>query len=168
MNKPQWIIVHHEAPPVTTNSPRFGVVNEYHKLKGFPKSSLGYFCGYHLFIEKSGLVWKAREDFDIGAHTIGYNDKSLGVCLAGNFDIEMPTEAQKTALRSVLKEKTIQYGILPLNIVPHRKFSQKTCYGSKLPDTWAADLLTKEEKISVLQSVLNSLWKTLQALMGKR
>ena len=71
MNKPQWIIVHHEAPPVIVSSKRCDVVNQLHKEEDFPISSLGFYCGYHAFIEKSGMLIIARKDYDDGAHTKG-------------------------------------------------------------------------------------------------
>ena len=167
INKPTKIIVHHEAPAVLSNFLRFALVNEYHKERFNAKSSLGFYCGYQYFIEKSGYVIQARLDTDEGAHTIGHNLSSIGICLAGNFDLEMPTEAQKTALRTLLRDLTLKYYILPSEIVPHRKFAPKSCYGSKLSDTWARDLLTGEEKINLLRSVLNALFATLKKLSGK-
>lgn len=165
MNKPTHIIVHHEAPTQISNAPRFKIVNEYHKSLGFPISSLGYYCGYHRFIEKDGTVITARLDTDIGAHTIGMNDKSLGVCLAGNFDIELPTEKQKTPLTSVLRAWTSIHAIPASNIVPHRLYAQKSCPGKQLADDWARNLL-KTDQIGLLQQIL-LLSQQLLALLTK-
>ena len=166
-NEPKYLIVHHEAPPVITDSPRFGIVDSYHKTKGFPKSSLGYYCGYHYFIEKTGQIWKARQDNEIGAHTIGYNDKSIGICLAGDFDLEKPSIVQESALQSLLKEKMAYYGILPENIVPHRRFAAKSCYGSNLTDNWARNLV-EDKRIKILQALVEAYKKLISLLLKKQ
>ena len=84
----------------------------------------------------------------MGAHTVGMNDKSIGICLVGNFDATLPTKEQKTELKRLLEEKMAQWSIPTKNIVPHRYFAQKTCYGSKLADSWAKSLVSSPvEKI---------------------
>jgi hypothetical protein len=42
-------------------------------------------------------------------------------------------------------------------IVPHRTFAKKTCYGMKLPDTWAASLLNPDDAILKIQLQLKIL-----------
>ena len=61
MNTPQWVIVHHTGPTAydpkaDTSHHTFEDVNEYHRQKWDFKSSLGYYIGYHYFIEKDGTV----------------------------------------------------------------------------------------------------------------
>lgn len=146
-NTPTWLIIHHlggstSSPLADTSHHTFEMVNENHRKQKFPKSSLGFYCGYHYFISKTGVVTQARADKDIGAHTIGYNDKSIAITLAGNFDATLPTKAQETTLKRILEALMTKYSIPLQNIVPHRKFAKKSCYGKKLSDTWAQNLLT--------------------------
>ncbi len=146
MNNPIYLIVHHtggsDANPLQDSSNfTFEQCNEQHRIAFNMKSSFGYYIGYHYYISKDGTVRQGRLDTDEGAHTIGYNLKSLGICLAGNFDATSPTQAQITALQKLLWEKCQQYNLNPVQVVPHRKFAVKTCYGNKLGDTWAADLV---------------------------
>lgn len=168
MNTPNKIIIHHEAPPVIVSTPRFAVVNDFHKQQDFPISSLGYYCGYHYFLEKDATIIQARKDTDIGAHTKGYNDTSIGICLAGNFDIELPTPEQEQALRKLLLQKSKELSIPVTEVYPHRKFASKTCYGSKLSDTWADDLLKSETKISILQQIVDLYKKIIELLTNKQ
>jgi hypothetical protein len=70
------------------------------------------------------------------------NKQSIGICLAGNFDVTMPTERQKLALQELLHMKMTQWSIPIKNIVPHRYFAPKSCYGNLLSDTWAQELVT--------------------------
>lgn len=162
-NIPEFIIVHHTGgtsadPLADTSHHTFEGVNAYHKSLGWKM------IGYHWYIEKNGAIKKGRNETDEGAHTLGMNTKSIGVCLAGNFDTTLPTAEQIQSLIVCLKGIRSRYKIPVANILPHRKFSVKTCYGSKLPDTWAQDLLldTKAkaqllEKIEELRVLVNAL-----------
>lgn len=135
-NDPKLIIVHHDG--VSRAGPSFDIVNEYHKHKDFPVSRRGFYVGYHLWIERDGTVRHPRDFDEEGAHTVGQNLSSIGIGLAGNFDTELPTREQVAALGIMLSDLRKQFGLPYAAIVPHRKFAQKTCYGSKLPDGWAA------------------------------
>lgn len=163
MNRPSKIIVHHTGgtesnPLADTSSHTFKVIDDYHRSLGWGK------IGYHYFIEKDGKVTQGRQDTEVGAHTIGQNDTSLGICLAGNFDSTMPPKAQIASLRGLLLEKTQQYGVT--QILPHRAFSSKTCYGRKLSDTWASELIKKEENnLIILQLKIKILMLKIQ-IMG--
>lgn len=145
-NIPNKIIVHHtggsDANPLQDSSNfTFEACDKLHKEKFNMKSSLGFYVGYHYYIEKNGTLKQARLDIDEGAHTIGQNTSSIGVCLAGNFDLTLPTEAQTIALTALLITLSMKYGIAPENIYPHRSFSSKTCYGNKLSSLWASNLV---------------------------
>lgn len=142
MNKPEFIIVHHTGgtdanPLADTSHHTFKIVDDYHKSLGWGG------IGYHYFIELDGKITQGRKDTEEGAHTIGYNKKSIGICLAGNFDTTLPSPAQITALTALLKEKMVQYSIQSEKILPHRHFASKTCYGRRLADNWARNLVTK-------------------------
>lgn len=172
LNVPKKIIIHHDGASRSGNS--FDVINSYHKGLDFPVSRLGFYAGYHYVIERNGKVRQAREDNEIGAHTVGENGSSIGICLAGNFDTEDPTKAQTEALAGLLIAHTSMYRIPASEIYPHRKFAKKSCYGARLHDLWGrevlADALAKrdaansttpravvQDVITKLQSVLSSL-----------
>lgn len=146
MNRPNYLIVHHtggtdQDPLADTSHHTFEIVDNWHRQLWNFRSSLGHFIGYHYFIDKTGKVTQGRADYDEGAHTKGYNTQSIGICLAGNFDSTKPTKAQTDALRSLLLQLMNKHHIAAENIVPHRKFANKTCYGRNLTDSWARDLV---------------------------
>lgn len=176
----KYIILHHtggtDADPLfDTSNQTFEVVNEYHKQKWSFRSNLGHYLGYQYFIDKQGKVTQAREDTETGAHTIGQNNDSIGICLAGNFDVTLPTPEQIEALKGLVKALKTKYSIGLDCIVPHRHFANKSCYGRLLSDDWIVKLLTpvhvavkpcvteadiiklQEVKISNLQKFINSL-----------
>ena len=159
MNKPEYLIVHHTGgtdanPLADTSGQSFEIVDEWHKQKGWDK------IGYHYFIDKAGNITQGRKDDEEGAHCIGYNTKSLGICLAGNFDLSLPTVAQKNTLRDILTLKSKQYAIPLEKIVPHRFASAKTCYGKLLGEDFARKLITVVKPPSKLAILI----KQLQAL----
>lgn len=150
MAKPQYLIVHHtggtDANPLQDSSNfTFIQCDDLHKERFNMMSSMGYWCGYQYYIEKDGTLYQARKDDEEGAHTKGYNSVSIGICLAGNFDATLPTEAQKKTLKALLEKKMKEWAIPKENIVPHRRFATKTCFGKKLADDWAQKLVTVPE-----------------------
>ena len=131
-NEPIKIIVHHTAD--STLGPQFGKVDNYHKQRGFILSSYGYYVGYHYFIERDGTVKQARKLTDEGCHTIGENTQSIGICLAGNFDFDIPTKQQKLSLEKLTDELAITYKIPIERVVGHRTHSKTSCPGRNLSD----------------------------------
>lgn len=183
-NNPKYIIVHHcggsDANPfLDTSNQSFEVVNEYHRQLWNFKSSLGYYIGYQYYIDKSGKVTQGRSDTEEGAHTIGKNNESIGICVAGNFDLTFPTPKQTEALKSLIGDKMKQYGISINNVVPHRAFAVKTCYGRHLSDDWARKLVetpipvnspvvscgAERDIIKRQESVISNLKKLLQDII---
>lgn len=125
--------------------PQCGAIDQWHKGRGFPKSRLGFYVGYHFVIENDGLLVRTRLDYEEGAHTIGENFRSLGICLVGNLDIDDPTHAQIETLGRLLSQLCVQYAIGADAIFPHRHFASKSCYGDRLPDDWAAIVYLQAE-----------------------
>ena len=146
---PKYLIIHHSGgtnanPLADSSNYTPAMCNADHKISFNMLSSLGSYVGYQYFIDKAGNVTQHRKDTEEGAHTKGYNKISIGICLAGNFDATLPTEAQITSLRTLQKKKMLEYGIPLANIVPHRTFAVKTCFGKKLPDNWAQTIMADD------------------------
>lgn len=159
-NNPIQLIVHHiggtdKYPLMDSSYQTFEQINEYHRVAvdengdfkyhyGKP-SMMGYWMAYHYFIDRNGIEKQARREDEVGMATKGQNANAIQICLAGNFDATLPTRAQEMALRSLLKSLSIKYGIKPENIVPHRHYANKTCYGRNLHDNWASSLVSEED-----------------------
>lgn len=168
----KFIIVHHSGgtdsnPLADSSNYTLTQCNADHKARFNMLSSLGHYCGYTYFIDKNGVVTQTRKDGEEGAHTKGYNSNSIGICLAGNFDAFMPTQKQITSLTKLLKEKSAQYSIPASNIVPHRKFTSKTCFGKLLSDTWAADLIKTPNPNEAVLAEINVHFNAIRELMKK-
>lgn len=144
MNTPKWIIIHHTGgtdtnPKADTSHHTAKMVDAWHTSKGWNG------IGYNWFIEKNGEPAVGRDEKIDGAHTIGYNSQSIGICLAGNFDVTYPTKEQEITLRKLILSKMVQYNIPASNVVPHRKFAKKSCYGNLLSNKWIQDLIKPQE-----------------------
>ena len=146
MNKPEVIIVHHSGgtkadPLADTSHHTFQIIKDYHVSLGWGD------IGYHWVIEKSGKIWEGLAEHKEGAHTIGMNDKSIGICVVGNFNLTVPTPEQEESLKVVYKDIISRYPTLTGQIFPHRAFADRTCYGTNLPDNWAQKIVIDKEEI---------------------
>ena len=100
---------------------------------------MGWHVGYHYVIEYNGKVTKTRTHDEEGAHTIGMNKSSIGVCFMGNFDLIYPSKEQIEAWEELYVKLQKEYPGLPCR--PHRHYaSYKSCHGKLLPDDYFARL----------------------------
>jgi N-acetylmuramoyl-L-alanine amidase len=113
-----YLIVHHTA--TGRDATDFDGVKRYH-VEGRGWDDIGY----HYFIAADGEVRAGRPENVVGAHCKAddMNRKSLGVCLAGHFDLEAPTIAQLTAVALLLRRLMAKYGIPAEHVLGHGEVS---------------------------------------------
>lgn len=123
MRKVNKIIIHCSA---TKEGQNFTVsdIDTWHKQRGFAK------IGYHHVIYLDGTVHKGRDESEIGAHTIGQNANSIGICYIGGLDNDgkpkdTRTTLQKSALVKLVSELKIKYP--DATIHGHNEFAAKAC-----------------------------------------
>lgn len=97
--------------------------------------------GYHYYIKSDGSVWKGRPENTIGAHVFDYNSESIGICLGGDFTIDLPTNEQMKSLVELIKDIEIRYGNLEVN--KHSDLNATQCPGNSFPWTKLQTLLTE-------------------------
>lgn len=83
-------------------------IDKMHKARGFAK------IGYHWVIRRDGTLERGRDEAEIGAHAVGSNANSIGVCLIGGADSKGRGEAnytpeQMAALDGLLKALKSRY-----------------------------------------------------------
>lgn len=155
-NNPQAIVIHHEA-----GNNGFNSVNQMHRQKWNFVSSLGFYIGYQYYINKDGILYKGREETDEGAHTLGgWNRKSIGICLMGNFEFEHPAQKQLDTLEKLIVDIQERRNILDTEIYGHRELWPTKCPG-KFLFLW----LTNFRKTNKLESKINKLQKILISLL---
>ena len=132
MNSREFIVLHHTDDP--TQGPQFNKVNAYHKAKGFPKSSLGFYVGYHYFIGFDGTIKVARAEWETGAHCNAklMNFRGIGIALAGDFTLRPPNEAQISALATLVKDIQQRNKIADDHVLNHRDCKPTSCPGMDL------------------------------------
>ena len=130
LDKPTKIIIHHGGGWLD-----FAGVNAYHKKKWQFRSSLGYYAGYTLFIERSGKIFRARADNEEGAHTKGFNRRTIGIGLMGNGVEKDFTSQQYKELEEMVDELSDKYDISKSQIYGHNHFSATICPSPPL-DRW--------------------------------
>ncbi len=158
MNTPKVVITHHA---VSLTSHTVKDVDNWHRVRwpGFV-SKAGYHVGYHYVIEWDGKVTQTREHHEDGAHCIGMNSSSIGVCFMGNFDLHMPSDAQMASWRALYGNLRKTYPNIPT--YPHRRYANKSCHGKLLSDdffTVEAQIASLKENLARLKSLLASLIK---------
>lgn len=107
-------------------------INEWHRQRGFDYAG-GTYIGYHFIIlngirryvtlkdghrvaEDDGTVQVARPACWWGCHALGYNDRSLGICLIG---VRSFTPKQFDATKRLCLSLMEQYKILPERVLGH-------------------------------------------------
>ena len=122
------IIVLHCSASDLPGHDDIAIIKKWHIERGFKD------VGYHYFIRKNGEIQIGRHIDFIGAHTMGFNMESIGICLSGNK--EFTEEQFKSAARlidnlyAILPNLKKKYGVLP-----HRFFNtNKTCPNYELKE----------------------------------
>jgi len=153
---PKFIIIHHTAVSRKHNPQQFNAIDRYHKSLGWGK------IGYHYLIEPDGKLKKGREENEFGAHCRAFNMnyKSIGIALAGNFEIEHPTAEQLHTLKELILKLKKKYVIPNRKIVGHKDAGGLNSVPTACPgryllpfirgDFWEKEVKrekTKEEKL---------------------
>lgn len=74
------LIVLHCSASKETDNYTFEQCKRDHRRRGFST------CGYHYFIDRSGVIHIGRPLSISGAHVKGHNSHSAGICYAGGLD----------------------------------------------------------------------------------
>lgn len=99
-------------------------VNRCHRQRGFS-------CiGYHWLVGLDGEIRAGRDESVQGAHCVGHNAQSIGVCYVGGRDrsgrpADTRTSAQKSALRRLIADLLSRYP--EATVHGHREFAAKAC-----------------------------------------
>lgn len=139
--KPEYIFIHHTAVSYKKNPDQWKATDAYHRSKGWGGG------GYNYEIAADGSVHQFRKEGAVttAQYQNNMNDgRAISICLDGNFDIEMPTEAQKEAVRKLVMDIIKRQNIKSSgHILCHRSVAHyKSCPGILLPDSIMSYFLT--------------------------
>lgn len=103
----KYLVVHCTATPL---SQRVSVedIDRWHKAQGWSG------IGYHWYVDRDGHIFPGRSEREAGAHVIGYNHCSIGICYEGGLDeqgnsADTRTPSQKAALLFIIKDLKQSY-----------------------------------------------------------
>lgn len=98
-------------------------VDRWHRAKGWRS------IGYHYLVKLDGTVETGRGEELVGAHCLGKNATSIGVCYVGGLKAGKPvdtrTPAQRIALRRLIAELAARYPSAEIH--GHNEFARKEC-----------------------------------------
>ena len=139
-NDPKYIIIHHAASSRCTIED----IHSWHLAKGWAG------CGYHFFVNKAGKIFEGRPIKANGAHTVGQNTKSIGICLEGDFTKEKPSKEQIKALQELVAYLQVEYDIDNSHIKGHSDFNATLCPAIDLKELFAP---VEEPEVDLLELV---------------
>lgn len=117
---PTYIILHCSDSPQGRGDNALSIHN-WHKERGFDG------IGYNFVVLEDGTIQNGRPKYWQGAHTKGYNHKSLGVCMIGE---KYFSSTQLQATTQLIKKLIKEFNIPPDNVLGHYETEQsngKTC-----------------------------------------
>ena len=141
--KTNYIVLHHRAGEGDVES-----IHKQHLGRGFSG------IGYHFYVRKSGEVYKGRPIGTVGAHTLGANNESVGICFEGNFEKEatMPYLQEKCGRELVTYLKNLYPNA---RVVEHRELQSTACPGRNFPINKIKEGkrdMTVEEAVEIIQA----------------
>lgn len=126
----EFIVIHHTGFPGVDKDSTAAAIHKYHQEHNGWAG-----IGYHYLIRKDGMIEQGRQPVKVGAHAQDNNETSIGVCLAGNFEIGKPTEQQMAAVKELCYWLCRKYGLDSRKkgvIVGHRDLNDTACPGNNL------------------------------------
>nr|UVJ49772.1 peptidoglycan recognition protein [Grapholitha molesta] len=95
------VIMHTVSPTCSTDQ---GCAEQVRNLQTYFLDTLGYWdLGPSFLIGGNGKVYEGPGWLHVGAHTYGYNRKSIGISFIGNFNSDQPTPKALAAAKALIK-----------------------------------------------------------------
>ncbi|XP_055389710.1 peptidoglycan-recognition protein SA-like [Condylostylus longicornis] len=98
----KFVIIHHTVTSTCTSYSQCAEIVQ--NIQDYHMKKLGWSdIGYNFLIGNDGNIYEGVGWHKIGAHTYGYNSKSIGIAFIGNFDNALPTTAALDAAKKLLE-----------------------------------------------------------------
>ena len=126
---PSKVIVHH-SDTVGNDINLWPIIREYHLSKGWRE--IGYHAGVCYDSSDYEIVMGRPWDMD-GAHTLGQNDKSLGICFLGNYSSVPPPQSMLITGAKLIAYWCRHFNIPTTEITKHSNWNNTECPGDAFP-----------------------------------
>jgi N-acetylmuramoyl-L-alanine amidase len=140
LKKVDMIILHHIAHKTAD----IHAVHNYHRSRTYINSSgkTGYWSGigYNYFITFDGIIYEAR-GLNVGAHTLNYNNRSIGIGFQGDFQQQQMPDAQLKAGAALCKKLMQDHSLTERDIKLHKDLSATVCPGKNFRISELKELL---------------------------
>lgn len=126
----EMIVIHHAGFP---DGDKDSSAEDIHKFHQEVNGWAG--IGYHYVIRKDGTIEQGRRPQMVGAHAYHHNKNSVGICVAGNFEVAKIKSAQMDSLKLLTAWLCQRYKLNPMKdgvIVGHRDLNDTSCPGKNL------------------------------------
>uniref|UniRef100_A0A1Y1LQB5 Peptidoglycan-recognition protein n=1 Tax=Photinus pyralis TaxID=7054 RepID=A0A1Y1LQB5_PHOPY len=126
------VIIHHSTGPSCENE---------HSCKSRVKSFQNYHMdtnrwndiGYNFLVGEDGNVYEGRGWGKVGAHAPGYNTRSIGICVIGNYESRLPNRAALEAVQNLIAFGAAKgYITYDYALRGHRQVTATLCPGNAL------------------------------------
>ena len=122
MKEIEGVVLHNSGVTVLQS---VEAIHNYHKNKGWAG------IGYQYYVRKDGRIYRGRTESMEGAHCVGVNGISIGICAEGNFNEETMSNAQKNSIIELIKDIKSRYNIKWIR--GHRELLATSCPGTNFP-----------------------------------
>lgn len=98
----KWIVIHYSATPIERVY-TYAQLDRDHRMRGFRE------VGYHYYLPRAGGRVRGRDlsqpgRFEMGAHSKGENDASIGICFEGGVTLDEPNRGWDTRNADQIRE----------------------------------------------------------------
>lgn len=152
------IVLHHSASGFHTT---WQNIQDWHLKNGWAG------IGYHYVIHADGIIYRGRPEDKAGAHAYQdakheANSDGIGICIVGNFETGVPTEAQLASTVDLVRDiRTRHPGI---SVIGHRDVMATACPGRNFPwvelkkrleerimaEQWKLDIIQRARKLGLI------------------
>jgi N-acetylmuramoyl-L-alanine amidase len=128
-----YVIVHHTVMGEGECSNRSECIEVMKDIQDLHMDTNGWDdIGYSLLVGGDGSVYEGRGWNRVGAHSPGYNDKSIGISVIGNFMDHLPSQAQMNLTQKLIEcGQQEGYIIQNYTLYGHRDVRDTDCPGDK-------------------------------------
>lgn len=125
--RPNNIILHHSLTK-DSGTVSWGAIRNYH-INTCGWRDIGYHYGIEA-VKGDYEILVGRFENEIGAHTYGWNYRSIGICFVGNYDIEEPKIKMLSKGIELVRYLMDVYNIPKHKVIGHREAEVKLKNGS--------------------------------------